>query len=83
MGAGEGNRIWHLFSAPCATMQCRAAYKRSISSKTARHCTQLKRICHQLSLKTAGPKPLRNAPLIKAEAARRGLSNNQDLSPLR
>lgn len=51
VGAGEGNRIYHVVSAPCISMQCCAAYECTIFRRTARSCTQLQEFWHQLAPK--------------------------------
>ena len=41
VGAGEGNRILHVFAAPCVTLQPRATYRHLVSGETARERTPL------------------------------------------
>jgi len=48
-GAGEGNRIYHVFSLPCISVQCCAAYESVVFRQTARNCTQLQKFWHHLA----------------------------------
>lgn len=51
-GAGEGNRIYHVVSVACISVQCCAAYETTIVRQTARDCTQLQEFWHQLAPKS-------------------------------